>query len=129
MASSRRRRSSTRRRRWRSSTAWERRRRRRRCGPASEEGRMREIVVIGAAGLRAALVLCERGRERAVQVTVLEADSRVGGRIGSEQQGEWRVERGPATVQEGSPGLLPLIERLGLGGAAVTSDERADRRY
>ena len=92
---------------------------------------MTEILVIGAgaAGLRAALTLCERGRERGVRVTVLEADSRVGGGIGSERHGEWRVERGPATVQQGSPGFLPLIEHLGLGSAAVTSDERADRRY
>jgi monoamine oxidase len=71
-----------------------------------------EILVIGAgmAGLTAARALAEAGRK----VTLLEASSRVGGRILTHRAGETATELGAEFVHGKPPELWALIEEAGL---------------
>lgn len=90
---------------------------------------MKRALIIGggAAGLSCALHLAQRRPD--LKITLLESASRVGGRIGTHHQGSWQVEAGPATLQERSEGLIPLLERIGLGPRLAFSDARASKRY
>jgi oxygen-dependent protoporphyrinogen oxidase len=96
------------------------------------------VVVIGGggAGLSCALSLLDAYRARGgvigkggLQLTVLEAREQLGGRIGSERHGGFSIETGPATLQEGSPGLGELLQRIGLREDQVFSSDQASRRY
>jgi monoamine oxidase len=71
-----------------------------------------DVLVIGAgmAGLTAARALAEAG----VRVLVLEAQSRVGGRILTERVGDQVIELGAEFVHGRPPELLALIEEAGL---------------
>jgi oxygen-dependent protoporphyrinogen oxidase len=98
----------------------------------------KRVVIVGggAAGLSCALALLDTYRARGgtvgrggLELTVLEARELPGGRIGSERHGSFSIETGPATLQEGSPGLQELVGRIGLREEQVFSDERAGRRY
>ena len=72
------------------------------------------VVVIGAgiSGLSCAWHLQQRG----IPVVVLEAGSRVGGKIGTVAADGYRLELGPNTLY-GHAGHLDLLERLGLTAA------------
>lgn len=83
------------------------------------------VIGAGAAGLSCALALAEGGRA----VTLIEAEDRVGGRIGSRRVGPYIVETGPASLAEGWEGLLPFISKIGLDRDLVISDDRATKRY
>ena len=65
------------------------------------------IVGAGIGGLTSALLLNRQGWD----VTVYERGSRVGGRIGYEQEGEYRIDQGPTIV------LLPEM-LLGIHGGS-----------
>ncbi len=73
---------------------------------------MKTIVVVGAgvAGLAAAVQLAEAGHG----VIVLEASSRVGGRIRTEYAGDIAIETGAEFVHGKPPETLALLESLGL---------------
>ncbi len=96
------------------------------------------VVVIGGggAGLACALSLLDTYKARGgvigrggLELTVLEAREQLGGRIGSERHGGFSIETGPATLQEGSPGLSELLQRIGLRDEQVFSSDQASRRY
>lgn len=96
------------------------------------------VVVIGGggAGLACALSLLDTYKARGglvgkggLELTVLEAREQLGGRIGSERHGGFSIETGPATLQEGSPGLGELLQRIGLRDEQVFSSDQANRRY
>ena len=96
------------------------------------------VVVIGGggAGLACALSLLDTYKARGgiigkggLELTVLEAREQLGGRIGSERHGGFSIETGPATLQEGSPGLGELLQRIGLRDEQVFSSDQASRRY
>jgi monoamine oxidase len=71
-----------------------------------------DIIIIGAgmAGLTAARTLAEAGRK----VTLLEASSRVGGRIHTIREGNEIIELGAEFVHGKPPELWSLIEEAGL---------------
>jgi oxygen-dependent protoporphyrinogen oxidase len=75
------------------------------------------VVVIGAglAGLAAAWRLQAAGHE----VSVLERSEHVGGRIGVDVRGEWRLDRTLETLHAGDRHLLAWIRELGLAGSLL----------
>lgn len=79
----------------------------------------------GIAGLTAAFQLQAQG----LDVTVLEASARTGGKIRSERCDEYLVEHGPNTLQSSSPLLDGLIDRLGLDADCIEAQPTAKKRY
>jgi oxygen-dependent protoporphyrinogen oxidase len=82
------------------------------------EERARKVVVIGAGitGLVAARELakaCERER-RPVEVVVLEASPRIGGKVRTETVDDAVVETGPDSFVTLKPDMLQLVRELGL---------------
>jgi protoporphyrinogen/coproporphyrinogen III oxidase len=85
-----------------------------------------QVIVIGAGitGLSTAWALARSG----VDVTVLEASSRVGGAMASARDGGYLVELGPSALAE-TPMVTSLIRELGLDLERVTPSAAARRRY
>ncbi len=81
------------------------------------------VVVVGAgiAGLTAAWELLRNG---GVDVTVLEAERRLGGVIVTEQVGEFIVEGGPDGFLAGEPELPALANEFGIGDHIVSQQAR-----
>lgn len=73
----------------------------------------RSVVVVGAgiAGLTAAYRLSKLG----VDVTVLEASERVGGRMSTDQRDGYLIDRGAQFLSDGYSVIRDLIGELGLG--------------
>jgi oxygen-dependent protoporphyrinogen oxidase len=92
-----------------------------------------QVAVIGGgiAGLSAAEAIRRRAEEagRPVEVTVLEAADRPGGKITTQRSEGFVVESGPHGFLDKEPAVLALIERLGLQSALLRADEAAERRY
>ena len=76
-----------------------------------------KVVVIGAgiAGLVAAYTLKKRG----IQVTVLESESRVGGRMKTEKLSGHDIDQGAQFLSSSYSHLLPLIKELGMEQSVV----------
>lgn len=83
------------------------------------------IIGAGIAGLTAAHRLHRAG----IDVTVLEATDRPGGKIRSERAEGYLLEHGPNTVQTATPLMNRLIADLGLEGDVVEADAAAKKRY
>ena len=79
----------------------------------------------GIAGLTAAFQLQAQG----IDVTVLEASARTGGKIRSERSDGYLVEHGPNTLQSSTLLLDALIDRLGLEADCVEAQSAAKKRY
>ncbi|MDE2491911.1 MAG: protoporphyrinogen oxidase [Elusimicrobia bacterium] len=83
----------------------------------------RKVVVIGAGitGLVAARELVRRGERegRPVEVVVLEASPRIGGKVRSESVGGAVVETGPDSFVTLKPEMLDLVRELGLEGELI----------
>ncbi|MEK6283176.1 MAG: protoporphyrinogen oxidase [Acidobacteriota bacterium] len=79
---------------------------------------MKHIVVIGGgiSGLAAAHRILERNQELGpeLNVTLLEADPRVGGTVQTEKRDGFLLERGPDSFISEKPEALNLAKRLGL---------------
>ena len=86
-----------------------------------------KILVIGGGitGLTAAWRLREAGRE----VELLEADTRTGGVIRTEEIDGFMAEMGPNTLQETREETARLIEELGLTGQRVPAGALAKNRF
>ena len=78
----------------------------------------RRVLVIGGgiAGLAAAHRLTELANQQSldIELTLLEASSRLGGSIATERIGDFLVEAGPDSFITEKPSALGLCERLGL---------------
>lgn len=92
-----------------------------------------KLVVVGAgvSGLATAFRVRERfdAHRRPLEICVLEAADRAGGKIRTEDQAGYRVEWGPNGFLDGKPDTLALCEALGIRDALLPSSERARKRY
>jgi len=87
----------------------------------------RKVVVIGAgiSGLVTAYRLQQAGHE----VTVLEAEGRAGGTIGSSRERGCLVEAGPNSTLDTSPLIAPLLDAVGLAGERIEARAEAKNRF
>ena len=85
------------------------------------------VVIIGGgiSGLAAAHRLLELG----AQVTILEASSRLGGTIQTEQRDGFLLERGPDSFISEKPQAVELAKRLGLESRLVQTNEQFRRSF
>ena len=94
---------------------------------------MKHIVVIGGgiAGLAAVhrIVELSQAMSTAVKVTLLEASSRLGGSIATEQIGDFLVEAGPDSFITEKPWALKLCERIGLTPRLVSTQSPYQKIY
>ena len=100
--------------------------------PSPSENVPRVVVVGGGvAGLAAAYLIREIGRERgrAVNVEILEAREQTGGSTRTEHSNGFTCEWGPNGFLDNELATLDLIERLGLSPQLVRANENASRRY
>lgn len=86
----------------------------------SAERKTPRVAVLGAGitGLTAAYELLRRAarERRAIEVTVLESSSRIGGKIVTEQRDGATFELGPDSFLTLKPHALELVDELGLSG-------------
>ncbi len=91
------------------------------------------IIVVGGgiAGLAAAHRLVELRKENFLdtEVLLLEASSRVGGSIATEQVGEFLLEAGPDSFITEKPWALRLCERLGLTSRLISTQSVYQKIY
>ena len=91
---------------------------------------MRRVVVVGGgpSGLVLGRELVARGGG-ALDVLVVEARPRPGGKAWSEPVSGYLVEHGPEGFLDSAPATLALARELGLGERLLPADPRAARRY
>ena len=86
-----------------------------------------KAIVIGAgiSGLTTAYLLKKNG----LDVTVLEAESEVGGTMKSKRIDEYLVEYGPNSALETTPLFKVIVEDLGISNQMVYANESSNKRY
>lgn len=88
--------------------------------------RPQRVAILGAGitGLCAAYELVERSRRerRRVEVTVLEASNRIGGKVVSEAREGAILEGGPDSFITSKPDALDLVKELGLSGELLKTN-------
>ncbi|MBP1688716.1 MAG: hemY, partial [Deltaproteobacteria bacterium] len=93
----------------------------------------RRVAVIGGgiAGLAAAHRLVELSRERQqpIELTLLEAGTRVGGAIGTERTDGFVLEAGPDSFISEKPWAIKLCERIGFTPRLVGTRDENRRTY
>lgn len=94
---------------------------------------MTRLFVIGGgiSGLATAFRLRQRFQERevALDLKLLEAEERVGGKIRSEREDGYLMEWGPNGFLDNKPDTLALCSDLGIEGDMLPSHELAQKRY
>jgi protoporphyrinogen/coproporphyrinogen III oxidase len=94
---------------------------------------VKRIVIIGGgiSGLAAAHRLVELSDERKqpVKLTILEASSRLGGTIQTENRDGFLLERGPDSFISEKPEALALASRLGLTSHLIKTNEECRRSF
>ncbi|GMA51954.1 protoporphyrinogen oxidase [Alicyclobacillus contaminans] len=93
----------------------------------------RHIVIIGGGitGLSAAHTLYQRMRELGpeLQITVLERENQLGGKIRTHREGGFVMEEGPDSLLARKPAGVRLIEQLGVTSEIVNSREEGMKTY
>lgn len=86
-----------------------------------------KVIVIGAgiSGLTTAYLLKKNG----LDVTMLEAESEVGGTMKSKRIDEYLVEYGPNSALETTPLFKVIVEDLGISNQMVYANESSNKRY
>lgn len=94
---------------------------------------MKKVIIIGGgiSGLAAAFRLIEYGRGTAseLDVTLLEASSRLGGTIQTEHRDEFVLEHGPDSFISEKPEALELVKRLGLESQLIETNSQHRRSF
>jgi oxygen-dependent protoporphyrinogen oxidase len=94
---------------------------------------MKRVVIIGGGitGLAAAHRVLERSRESGieVQLTLLEAGSRVGGIVQTHERDGFLLESGPDSFISEKPAALQLVKRLGLESHLLETNEQYRRSF
>lgn len=94
---------------------------------------MKRIIIIGGGitGLAAAHRLVERSRAIAaeLEVTLLEASSRLGGAIQTEHCDGFLLERGPDSFISEKPEALELVKRIGLESQLIETNQEHRRSF
>jgi oxygen-dependent protoporphyrinogen oxidase len=92
-----------------------------------------KLVVVGGgvSGLATAFRIRQRfeARGQPLDLWVLEAAERAGGKIRTELADGFRMEWGPNGFLDGKPDTLALCKDLGIEGALLPSNEAARKRY
>ncbi len=91
------------------------------CRGASSSKRRVVVIGGGITGLTAAYDLT---RDANVEVTLLEAQSRIGGNIATHRQDGFLIDAGPDSFVRTKPEATQLIRELGLGDELVTTASR-----
>src|SRR5262245_57615607 len=89
---------------------------------------MPRVVIIGAGISGLALANRLRQRQPGTDITLLESDSRPGGKVRTEHRNGFVVEAGPNGFLETKPSTLQLCRDLGLGGELIAASE-ASRKH
>ena len=93
----------------------------------------KNVVVVGgglsglSAGLEVRRIAAEKGL--AVNVTVLERNERVGGKIGSVRKDGFLCETGPNGFLDNKPATMALVNRIGVEDKLLKSNDEARKRY
>jgi oxygen-dependent protoporphyrinogen oxidase len=92
---------------------------------------VRRIVVIGGgiSGLAAAHRLVELSRSNPIQITLVEASSRLGGTLRTEQRDGFLLERGPDSFISEKPEAVALAKRLGLESRLIETNPEHRRSF
>lgn len=92
---------------------------------------MKRIVIIGGgiSGLAAAHRLIELTKTDQIQVTLIEASSRLGGTIDTVYRDGFILERGPDSFISEKPEALALARRLGLESQLIQTNETYRRSF
>jgi protoporphyrinogen/coproporphyrinogen III oxidase len=94
---------------------------------------MKRIIIIGGGitGLAAAHRLIELSKETAAEldVTILEASSRLGGTIQTEYRDDFLLERGPDSFISEKPEAIGLVKRLGLESQLIETNPEHRRSF
>ncbi|WP_328802896.1 protoporphyrinogen oxidase [Saccharibacillus alkalitolerans] len=85
----------------------------------------------GISGLAAAFYLKRQAAERGLplEITVVEAQDRLGGRLHTERRGAFLIEKGPDSFIARKPAILRLTEELGLTAELVPTNPDAKTSY
>ncbi|MEW4487668.1 protoporphyrinogen oxidase [Thalassoglobus sp. JC818] len=91
----------------------------------------KEIAIIGAgiSGLATAYRLIELSQEKSqpVKLTLFDAAERIGGAFGTEQIGDYRIERGADSFVTNKPWGVRLCERLGIQDELISTNSEFRR--
>ena len=94
----------------------------------SSNERTKRVAVLGGGltGLAAAHRLSElaKGRGEAIEVTLFEAGTRLGGLVGTERIGEYLVDTGADSFLTNKPAAVGLCRRLGIESRLVPTDAK-----
>ena len=87
----------------------------------------KSVIIIGAgiSGLTVAYFLKKNGFD----VTLLEADSEVGGTMKTEIVDGYLIETGPNSALETNPHIKEIVDGVGIANEMVYANERANKRY
>jgi protoporphyrinogen/coproporphyrinogen III oxidase len=94
---------------------------------------MKRVVIIGGGitGLAAAQRMLELGHDsqRQCEITLLEASSRVGGIVQTEERDGFLIERGPDSFISEKPAALELAKTLGLESRLIQTNQQHRRSF